>query len=156
MDVGLFFPFRNPEPWRRDQARLYADCLEQIRVAEEVGFDSVWLGEHHFTDDGFVAAPLTVAAAIATVTSRVQIGTYCPNTTPSVSQKPQRRLTFCQGDGSSWALVSATVPPSRRRWISTSTDAERSWTKPSRCWFAVSRKTHSLFRAATSTSPKWP
>jgi alkanesulfonate monooxygenase SsuD/methylene tetrahydromethanopterin reductase-like flavin-dependent oxidoreductase (luciferase family) len=77
VDVGLFFTFRNPEPWRRDQARLYADCLEEIRVAEEVGFDSVWLGEHHFTDDGFVAAPLTVAAAIATVTSRIQIGTYC-------------------------------------------------------------------------------
>lgn len=75
MDVGLFFTFRNPPPWRRDPAALYADCLAQVRFADEAGFDAVWMGEHHFTDDGFAPALMPLAAAIAVVTTRVDIGT---------------------------------------------------------------------------------
>ena len=75
MEVGLFFTFRNPPPWRRDPARLYADCMEQIRFADEAGFDGIWMGEHHFTDDGFAPSLMTLAAAVATATRRVQIGT---------------------------------------------------------------------------------
>lgn len=76
MEVGLFFTFRNPPPWRRPPAQLYQDVLEQIRLADELGFDGIWLGEHHFTDDGFTPSPLTLAAAAATVTRRAQIGTF--------------------------------------------------------------------------------
>jgi alkanesulfonate monooxygenase SsuD/methylene tetrahydromethanopterin reductase-like flavin-dependent oxidoreductase (luciferase family) len=36
----------------------------------------VWLGEHHFTDDGFAPSLMTIAAAIAVATTRVQIGTH--------------------------------------------------------------------------------
>jgi alkanesulfonate monooxygenase SsuD/methylene tetrahydromethanopterin reductase-like flavin-dependent oxidoreductase (luciferase family) len=75
MEVGLFFTFRNPPPWRRDPARLYADCMEQVRLTDDAGFDGVWLGEHHFTDDGFAPSLMTLAAAIAVATRRVQIGT---------------------------------------------------------------------------------
>jgi alkanesulfonate monooxygenase SsuD/methylene tetrahydromethanopterin reductase-like flavin-dependent oxidoreductase (luciferase family) len=76
LEVGLFFTFRNPPAWRRPPAELYANCLDQIRLADEAGFDGVWLGEHHFTDDGFAPSLMTLAAAVATVTTRVQIGTY--------------------------------------------------------------------------------
>ena len=76
MDVGLFFAFRNPPPWRRPAADVYADAIEQARLADELGFDGVWLGEHHFTDDGFDPSPMTLAAAVAVVTRRVQIGTH--------------------------------------------------------------------------------
>jgi alkanesulfonate monooxygenase SsuD/methylene tetrahydromethanopterin reductase-like flavin-dependent oxidoreductase (luciferase family) len=75
MEVGLFFTFRNPPPWRRDPAQLYADTLAQVRLADDAGFDAVWMGEHHFTDDGFAPALMPLAAAIAVATSRVQIGT---------------------------------------------------------------------------------
>ena len=76
MEVGLFFAFRNPIPWRRPAADVFADALEQVRLADELEFDGVWLGEHHFTDDGFDPSPMALAAAIAAVTHRVQIGTY--------------------------------------------------------------------------------
>jgi len=76
LEVGLFFTFRNPPAWRRPPAQLYADCLDQIRLADEAGFDGVWLGEHHFTDDGFAPSLMTLASAVAAVTTRVQIGTY--------------------------------------------------------------------------------
>jgi probable F420-dependent oxidoreductase len=75
LEVGLFFTFRNPARWSRPPAQLYADCLEQARLVDEAGFDGIWLGEHHFTDDGFVPSPMTLAAALAVATSRVQIGT---------------------------------------------------------------------------------
>ena len=76
MEVGLFFAFRNPEPWRRPPAEVYANCLEQIKLADRAGFDGVWVGEHHYTDDGFAPSALTLASAIAVATTRVQIGTY--------------------------------------------------------------------------------
>lgn len=76
MEVGLFFAFRNPTPWLRPAADVFADALEQVRLADELEFDGVWLGEHHFTDDGFDPSPMALAAAIAAVTHRVQIGTY--------------------------------------------------------------------------------
>lgn len=54
---------------------LYRNSLEQVRLAEAVNFDSVWLSEHHFLEDGYCSSPLAMAAAMAAVTERVRIGT---------------------------------------------------------------------------------
>lgn len=75
MQFGLMYDFRNPTPWEAPAARLYAETIEQIQAVEALGFDAVWLTEHHFTDDGYLPQVLTVAAAVAAVTRRVQIGT---------------------------------------------------------------------------------
>jgi probable F420-dependent oxidoreductase len=72
---GLMYDFRNPPPWEVPSSQLYAETLEQIKAVEALGFDSVWVTEHHFTDDGYLPSVLTAAAAIAAVTQRVQIGT---------------------------------------------------------------------------------
>jgi probable F420-dependent oxidoreductase len=72
---GLMYDFRNPPPWEVPFPRLYAETLEQVKAVESLGFDSVWVTEHHFTDDGYLPSVLTAAAAIAAVTQRVQIGT---------------------------------------------------------------------------------
>lgn len=44
-------------------------------VAEEAGFESVHLPEHHGRDDGFLPQPLVACAALAARTSRILIGT---------------------------------------------------------------------------------
>src|ERR671932_1017446 len=44
-------------------------------LSESLGFDSVWLTEHHFSDYGLSAAPSVLAATLAARTSRVNIGT---------------------------------------------------------------------------------
>jgi probable F420-dependent oxidoreductase len=76
MQLGLTYLFRNPPGSGQSDADVYAAKLEQIRLAESLGFDDVWVGEHHFVEDGWLPSPLTAAAAIAAVTSRVTIGTY--------------------------------------------------------------------------------
>ena len=55
--------------------QLYREMLAQVEEAEALGYDSVWLTEHHFLDDGYLPALLACAAGIATRTSRVKIGT---------------------------------------------------------------------------------
>jgi probable F420-dependent oxidoreductase len=74
MQFGLWYDFRNPPPWRVPSTDLYAETFDQIRSAESFGWDAIWLTEHHFTDDGYLPAVNTVAAAIAMITSRVRIG----------------------------------------------------------------------------------
>jgi alkanesulfonate monooxygenase SsuD/methylene tetrahydromethanopterin reductase-like flavin-dependent oxidoreductase (luciferase family) len=74
VDVGLMFSFRNPAQWRRPFTEVYADELSLIRQAEALGFDTIWLTEHHFADDGYSPSILTLAAAVAAVTERVRIG----------------------------------------------------------------------------------
>ncbi|HUA35490.1 MAG TPA: LLM class flavin-dependent oxidoreductase [Candidatus Binataceae bacterium] len=76
LNVGLLFPFRNPPQWRRPFAQFYAEQLEQTRVAEELGFNEIWLTEHHFAEDGYSPAILPIASAIAAITKRIRIGTY--------------------------------------------------------------------------------
>ena len=73
--LGLYFDFRNPEPWRRDPAAYYRWHLELICEADRRGLGSVWVGEHHFVDDGHLPVPLTMLAAVAARTERVRLGT---------------------------------------------------------------------------------
>ncbi len=73
---GYQLDFRNPPESGRSFAGLYRDSLEQVELAEALGFDSIWLTEHHFTDDGYLPAMLPAAAAIAARTLRVTIGTF--------------------------------------------------------------------------------
>jgi probable F420-dependent oxidoreductase len=52
----------------------FDDLWEQARFAEELGYDSVWLPEHHLMR-GYMPAPLLGLASVASITTRVQIGT---------------------------------------------------------------------------------
>jgi alkanesulfonate monooxygenase SsuD/methylene tetrahydromethanopterin reductase-like flavin-dependent oxidoreductase (luciferase family) len=72
---GLYYDFRNPPQWRRDPTALYNSILAQIARAEALGWDDVWLSEHHFVEDGYTPSCLPLAAAIAARTSRMRVGT---------------------------------------------------------------------------------
>ncbi len=75
VNYGLWYDFRNPPAWREDFEQFYASRLDQIAAAEELGFNSAWLTEHHFCDDGYTPSPLVLAAAIAARTRKMHIGT---------------------------------------------------------------------------------
>jgi alkanesulfonate monooxygenase SsuD/methylene tetrahydromethanopterin reductase-like flavin-dependent oxidoreductase (luciferase family) len=55
--------------------RVMLDTLEEIRLADELGYDSAWLTEHHFSRYGILGSPLLLGAAIAETTTRIRIGT---------------------------------------------------------------------------------
>jgi alkanesulfonate monooxygenase SsuD/methylene tetrahydromethanopterin reductase-like flavin-dependent oxidoreductase (luciferase family) len=71
--AGLSFLFMGTGKPGTD-SDVYADDLELARMAEPLGFDSVWATEHHFTDYSMVPDPLQFLAYMAGCTSRVELG----------------------------------------------------------------------------------
>ncbi|QSE94744.1 LLM class flavin-dependent oxidoreductase [Rhodococcus pseudokoreensis] len=72
---GLWYDFRNPPRWEQPAGALYRETLAQIGWAEQLGFGSVWLSEHHFADDAYASSPLVIAGAVGQATSSMRIGT---------------------------------------------------------------------------------
>ncbi|WP_437882318.1 LLM class flavin-dependent oxidoreductase [Pseudomonas sp. LRF_L74] len=56
--------------------RVYQDALELFSVAEDLGFDSGWVAQHHLgCETGRLPSPLPLLAAAAQRTRRIQLGT---------------------------------------------------------------------------------
>ena len=54
----------------------YHNAAEEIVQAEQHGFDSAWVAQHHFhRDEGGLPAPLVFLANVAARTSRIRLGT---------------------------------------------------------------------------------
>jgi alkanesulfonate monooxygenase SsuD/methylene tetrahydromethanopterin reductase-like flavin-dependent oxidoreductase (luciferase family) len=71
---GVLHDFRALAPRRTDDVH-YAECLAEVELAEKLGYHTVWLPEHHGSADGFLPAPLVMAAAVAARTSTIRVGT---------------------------------------------------------------------------------
>src|SRR5438067_13731051 len=67
------FDLRLPDFATTTRDAQYAAALEQAVWAEEHGFATAVLSEHHGTDDGYIPSPLVMAAAMAARTSRITI-----------------------------------------------------------------------------------
>jgi alkanesulfonate monooxygenase SsuD/methylene tetrahydromethanopterin reductase-like flavin-dependent oxidoreductase (luciferase family) len=73
MEFGLFTEFESPAGM--SHATAFDEALTQMKAAEELGLDAVWLAEIHFQKDRSVlSSPLVVAAALAACTERIKIG----------------------------------------------------------------------------------
>ncbi|MFA9408587.1 MAG: LLM class flavin-dependent oxidoreductase [Candidatus Dadabacteria bacterium] len=76
MKFGIgYYSLQSPPHNPRDHKDLYSEMLEEITAAEDYGFESAWLTEHHLLDDGYCPSLLVTAAAIAARTKRLRIGT---------------------------------------------------------------------------------
>ena len=64
-------------PWPEENrpGDVYESHTQQVILAEELGFHSAWIAEHHFTRYGLGSAPLVIAANIMARTSKIRIGT---------------------------------------------------------------------------------
>jgi alkanesulfonate monooxygenase SsuD/methylene tetrahydromethanopterin reductase-like flavin-dependent oxidoreductase (luciferase family) len=60
---------------QREGGADYRDAVPLAVAAEEAGFDSFWVTEHHGLPDGYLPSPLTLLAALAPATSRIALGT---------------------------------------------------------------------------------
>ena len=61
-----------PDGTPKDMAAVLRDVVEEAVLADQLGIDSITLGEHH-RDDFAISAPETVLAGIATRTSRIKL-----------------------------------------------------------------------------------
>lgn len=71
--IAVRYDLRVPELASTTHAAQYAACLEQSEWADRLGLDALILSEHHGVDDGYLPAPLTMAAAVAGRTKRIPI-----------------------------------------------------------------------------------
>ena len=72
MKFGLIYSYQGE---KNDGHRIFAESVEQVRLAERLGFDHVLVSEHHLVDNGYFPACLVVAAALAARTERIRVGT---------------------------------------------------------------------------------
>jgi alkanesulfonate monooxygenase SsuD/methylene tetrahydromethanopterin reductase-like flavin-dependent oxidoreductase (luciferase family) len=71
--VGYFTAQRPPND-RRPFAEIYRDMLAHGRLIDKHRLDSFWVVEHHFCDDGYLASPVSVAAAVLGSTDHLMVG----------------------------------------------------------------------------------
>ena len=76
MRYGVFYLPSLGAAEREDSAARFRQIVDQAVLAEELGFDSVWLAEHHFHSfGGILSSPPVIGAAIAQRTVKLRIGT---------------------------------------------------------------------------------
>ena len=76
MKFGVFYELQLPKPWNEgDEQRLFHEALEQIVLADKLGFDHAWEVEHHFLDEySHSSSPEVFLAAAASVTKNIRLG----------------------------------------------------------------------------------
>jgi len=73
---GVFYELQLPKPWQEgDEHRLFHEALDQVVLADRLGFDYAWEVEHHFLDEySHSSAPEVFLACAAGRTQRIRLG----------------------------------------------------------------------------------
>jgi alkanesulfonate monooxygenase SsuD/methylene tetrahydromethanopterin reductase-like flavin-dependent oxidoreductase (luciferase family) len=74
MKFGIFVFGDNPPDIGRSNQKYYEQVLTMAEWAEELGFDSFWLGEHHFYWYGTCVSPPMIIAALGQRTKKIRLG----------------------------------------------------------------------------------
>ncbi len=84
MKLGIFYEHQLPRPWDDDsELQLIRDALEQVELADRLGFDVVWEVEHHFLEEySHSSAPEVFLAACSQRTRDIRLGHGIIQTAP--------------------------------------------------------------------------
>jgi alkanesulfonate monooxygenase SsuD/methylene tetrahydromethanopterin reductase-like flavin-dependent oxidoreductase (luciferase family) len=76
MRFGVFYELQLPRPWNKgDERNLFHQALEQVELADRLGFDYAWEVEHHFLEEySHSSAPEVFLAAAASRTKSIRLG----------------------------------------------------------------------------------
>lgn len=143
MKFGIFVFGDNHPGLGRSIQKYYEEVLTMAEWAEELGFDSFWLGEHHFYWYGTCVSPPMLIAAIGQRTKKIRLG-------PAVSVLPFHhplivaeeyaladnlcggRLNFAIGSGFSpveYKLFGMTMEEARQRYWEAFDIILKAWTQ---------------------------
>ncbi|MET9466365.1 LLM class flavin-dependent oxidoreductase [Streptomyces sp. NPDC006544] len=98
MDLDVLYEIDVPRPWqgahphgqRAAEQRAYREAVEQIRLADRMGFRTVWAVEHHFREGrSHCPAPEVLLGHLAGLTERIRLG-FGVTLTPFAFTPPQR------------------------------------------------------------------
>ena len=130
MKFGLLFEMQRPDVgYNVDHHALIEETLEQVVLADEVGFDYAWFVEHHFlsTFSGS-SAPEVIISALARMTKQIRLGfgvVVMPNHHPvqiaervaMVDQLSGGRVEFGMGRSSPYEQLGLGLDPRDTRSI---------------------------------------
>jgi alkanesulfonate monooxygenase SsuD/methylene tetrahydromethanopterin reductase-like flavin-dependent oxidoreductase (luciferase family) len=73
---GIIYELQMQKPWEENEEfNTYHEALDQIELADKVGFDYVWEVEHHFlTEYSHSSAPEVFLGAVSQRTKNIRIG----------------------------------------------------------------------------------
>jgi alkanesulfonate monooxygenase SsuD/methylene tetrahydromethanopterin reductase-like flavin-dependent oxidoreductase (luciferase family) len=84
VELDLLYEIDAPKPWgdephpyaqRAREQRAYREMLEQMRLADALGFHTAWFVEHHFREGrSHCPAPEVVIGALTQATERIRLG----------------------------------------------------------------------------------
>ncbi|HTR60955.1 MAG TPA: LLM class flavin-dependent oxidoreductase [Candidatus Binataceae bacterium] len=76
MKVGLIYEIESIKPHRPDhEHKIFWETMEQIELADRLGFDSVWTVEHHFLNEfSYSSAPEVFLGCVSQRTKNIRIG----------------------------------------------------------------------------------
>ncbi len=135
MRFGIFYEHQLPRPWEEDsERRLIADALDQIELADRLGFGYLWEVEHHFLEEySHSSAPEVFLAAASQRTEHMRLGHGIIQTAPPYNHPARTaervamlelvsggRVEFGSGESSSEAeLGGFGIDPSVKReaWL---------------------------------------
>jgi alkanesulfonate monooxygenase SsuD/methylene tetrahydromethanopterin reductase-like flavin-dependent oxidoreductase (luciferase family) len=132
---GIFYEHQLPRPWDEgSELKLVQDALEQVELADRLGFDVVWEVEHHFLEEySHSSAPEVFLAAASQRTRNIRLGHGIIQTAPGYNHPARTaervamldlvsggRVEFGSGESSSEAeLGGFGVDPATKRdaWL---------------------------------------
>ncbi len=87
MRFGLFYEHQLPRPWEPgSEQRLLGEALEQVELADRLGYDYVWEVEHHFLEEySHSSAPEVFLAAASQRTERIRLAHGIVQAIPAVN-----------------------------------------------------------------------
>jgi alkanesulfonate monooxygenase SsuD/methylene tetrahydromethanopterin reductase-like flavin-dependent oxidoreductase (luciferase family) len=76
MKFGLFYELQLPRPWESTgEFKLYQDALDQVELADKLGYDYAWMVEHHFLEEySHCPAPESFLGAASQRTKNIRLG----------------------------------------------------------------------------------
>ncbi|MDA0704809.1 MAG: LLM class flavin-dependent oxidoreductase [Proteobacteria bacterium] len=73
MHFGLFSLLQQRD--RNQKPReIYREMVEQVQLAEKVGYEIAWFAEHHFSNYCVMPSPMSIVHYMAPQTSRIKLG----------------------------------------------------------------------------------
>src|SRR5258708_3927913 len=74
MEFGIF-NLMGAREIEKTAAQVFAEVAEQTRLADQLGYQTAWFAEHHFSNYCLCASPLMMVAHCASITKTIRLGT---------------------------------------------------------------------------------